>query len=148
MSENYAILAFDFGTKYIGCAVCQSITQTAAPLQSVYVNKNGVDYNKIYNYIKEYKPKCLVVGLPLDSAGNKLLGKAYNRFLDTLRKTTTLKVHLLDETLTTKEAKDYIFATYGYKGLQKDKIDSISACLIAESWFNTNNFIEENNHVI
>ena len=45
---------------------------------------------------------------------------------------------LQDERLTTAEAKSEIFARGGYKALKKDKVDSISACLILESWFENN----------
>ncbi|MFI3256000.1 MAG: Holliday junction resolvase RuvX [Psittacicella sp.] len=131
---NFTILAFDFGTKCIGCSVGQSITKTSSPLAAQKV-KSKDTFPLIDQHIKEWKPKYLVVGLPLNSSGDNLLGKSYNRFLDYLRR-TGVEVILINEYLTTKEAREYLFDKYGYRGLKKDKIDSISACLIAESWFN------------
>ncbi|HAW77349.1 MAG TPA: Holliday junction resolvase RuvX, partial [Alteromonas australica] len=43
-------------------------------------------------------------------------------------------VETCDERLTTTDAKSMLFELGGYKKLTKDKIDSVSACVIFTSW--------------
>ncbi|MCK5498147.1 MAG: Holliday junction resolvase RuvX, partial [Gammaproteobacteria bacterium] len=45
--EIKSLLCFDFGTKRIGVAVGQTITQTATPLQTVKNKNNRPDWNNI-----------------------------------------------------------------------------------------------------
>ncbi len=45
-----------------------------------------------------------------------------------------MPVYEIDEKLTTKSAREEIFAAGGYKSLQKEPIDSFAASLILESW--------------
>ena len=45
---------------------------------------------------------------------------------------------MMDERLSSVEAREQLFDQAGYKGLQKNSIDSQAACLILESWFREN----------
>ncbi len=64
--EINTLLCFDFGTKRIGVAVGQSITQTASPLKTVRNKNNKPDWNDIEQLIKEWQPDALIVGVPLN----------------------------------------------------------------------------------
>jgi putative Holliday junction resolvase len=48
-----------------------------------------------------------------------------------------LPVFLHDERLSTVDAKAKLFELGGFKKLSKEKVDSVSACLIYESWLFT-----------
>lgn len=130
------ILAFDFGTNSIGCAVGQSITETAQGLTAFKAQDGIPNWEIIAAVIKEWQPQLLVVGLPLNMDGTEqpLTARA-KKFANRLQGRFGLPVELHDERLTTTEARSEIFARGGYKALKKGKIDSISACLILESWF-------------
>lgn len=130
------ILAFDFGTYSIGCAVGQDITGTAQGLPSFKAQDGIPNWDQIEKVIKEWQPERLVVGLPLnmDSSEQPLTQRA-KKFANRLNGRFNLPVELQDERLTTVSAKAEIFERGGYKALKKDKVDSISACLILESWF-------------
>ncbi|VEB26576.1 Holliday junction resolvase-like protein [Actinobacillus lignieresii] len=130
------ILAFDFGTYSIGCAVGQDITGTAQGLPS-FKAKDGIpNWDQIAKVIKEWQPERLVVGLPLNMDGSEQpLTQRAKKFANRLNGRFNLPVELQDERLTTVSAKAEIFERGGYKALKKDKVDSISACLILESWF-------------
>jgi putative holliday junction resolvase len=43
----------------------------------------------------------------------------------------------VDERLTTTDAKSRLFELGGYKKLSKEKVDSVSACVIFEAWYET-----------
>lgn len=130
------ILAFDFGTYSIGCAVGQDITGTAQGLPSFKAQDGIPNWALIEKVIKDWQPERLVVGLPLNMDGSEQpLTQRAKKFAHRLNGRFNLPVELQDERLTTVSAKAEIFERGGYKALKKDKVDSISACLILESWF-------------
>ena len=130
------VLAFDFGTKSIGCAVGQSITGTAQALPAFKAQDGIPNLSAIENCLKEWKPDVLVVGLPLNMDGTiQDLTLRAKKFANRLHGRFGITVELQDERLTTMEARSEIFERGGFRSLKKDKVDGISACLILESWF-------------
>ena len=80
-----------------------------------------------------------MVGLPVNMDGTEQpLTQRARKFGNRLQGRFNLPVAFQDERLTTVEARSEIFSRGGYKALKKDKVDSISACLILESWFENN----------
>lgn len=135
---SQTILAFDFGLNSIGCAVGQSITGTAQPLAAFKAQDGIPNWEAIGTLLKEWQPDLLVVGLPLNMDGSEQpLTQRAKKFANRLHGRFQLQVTLHDERLTTVEARAEIFSRGGFKALKKDKVDSISACLILESWFET-----------
>lgn len=135
---SQTILAFDFGLNSIGCAVGQSITGTSQPLAAFKAQDGIPNWEAIGTLLKEWQPDLLVVGLPLNMDGSEQpLTQRAKKFANRLHGRFQLQVTLHDERLTTVEARAEIFSRGGFKALKKDKVDSISACLILESWFET-----------
>ena len=128
-------LAFDFGTKSIGCAVGQSITGTAQALPAFKAQDGIPNWDAIEKCLKEWKPDVVVVGLPLNMDGTEQdLTLRARKFANRLQGRFGLNVQLQDERLTTTEARSEIFDRGGFRALKKGKVDGISACLILESW--------------
>ena len=129
-------LAFDFGTKSIGCAVGQSITGTAQALPAFKAQDGIPNWDAIEKCLKEWKPEIVVVGLPLNMDGTEQqLTQRARKFGNRLNGRFGIKVEFQDERLTTTEARAEIFGRGGFKALKKGTVDGISACLILESWF-------------
>ncbi|MFZ7109641.1 Holliday junction resolvase RuvX [Avibacterium avium] len=129
-------LAFDFGTKSIGCAVGQSITGSAQPLPAFKAQDGIPNWAAIEKCLTEWKPNIVVVGLPLNMDGTEQpLTQRARKFANRLHGRFGVTVTLQDERLTTTEARAEIFQRGGFKALEKGKVDSISACIILESWF-------------
>lgn len=130
------ILAFDFGTRSIGCAIGQSVTGTAQGLPAFKAQDGIPDWTQIEKVIKTWQPDLLVVGLPLNMDGTEQeMTQRAKKFANRLNGRFKLPIALQDERLSTAEARSEIFERGGYKALKKEKVDSISACLILESWF-------------
>ncbi|HDR0642291.1 Holliday junction resolvase RuvX [Pasteurella multocida] len=130
------VLAFDFGTKSIGCAVGQSITGTAQALPAFKAQDGIPNWDAIGKCLAEWQPDRVVVGLPLNMDGSEQdLTVRARKFAHRLHGRFGVAVELQDERLTTTEARAEIFGRGGYKALSKSKVDGISACLILESWF-------------
>ena len=136
-------LAFDFGTKSIGCAVGQSITGTAQSLPAFKAQDGIPNWDAIEKCLKEWKPDVVVVGLPLNMDGTEQdLTLRARKFANRLQGRFGLNVQLQDERLTTTEARSEIFDRGGFRALKKGKVDGISACLILESWFEVAEYSE------
>ncbi|WP_416308649.1 Holliday junction resolvase RuvX [Neptunicella sp. SCSIO 80796] len=129
------LLGFDFGTKSIGVAVGQQVTGTAAPLEALKAVDGIPDWNELEKIFNEWQPAGIVVGLPLNMDGtNQHTTFAAKKFANRMHARFKVPVETCDERLTTADAKSRLFELGGYKKLTKGKIDSVSACLILESW--------------
>ncbi|MDM7859503.1 Holliday junction resolvase RuvX [Alteromonas sp. ASW11-36] len=130
------LLCFDFGEKSIGVAVGQSITRTASPLAALKANDGIPDWQLIANLYAEWLPTKIIVGMPLNMDGTEQpISARAKKFGDRLHGRFRKPVELWDERLSTVDAKAELFELGGYKKLEKGKIDSVSACLILQSWF-------------
>lgn len=134
--ENRTVIAFDFGTSSIGAAIGQEITGTANPLTSFKAKEGVPDWNQIEKILREWQPDLIIVGLPLNMDGTEQpLTALARKFANRIHGRFGFQVELHDERLTTVEAKSHLFSSGGYKALNKGRIDSASAVLILESWF-------------
>ncbi len=136
MPKFQTALGFDFGTQSIGVSIGQAITGTAQPLSPLKAKDGIPNWDQLAQVIKEWQPDGCVVGLPLNMDGTEqpLTARA-RKFAGRLEGRFGVQVQLMDERLTTVEARSNAFEQRGYKGLDKGRIDSEAACLILESWF-------------
>lgn len=133
---TFTALAFDFGTKSIGCAVGQRITGTAQALKPIPAKEGIPHWESLSHLIHLWQPQVLIVGLPLNMDGTEQpLTQRAKKFAQRLNGRFGIQTLLQDERLTTCSARSEIFAHQGYRALKKGKVDGVSACLILESWF-------------
>ncbi len=133
--QNETTLAFDYGTKSIGVAIGQSVTGTAAPLSALKARDGVPNWDNIATLIEQWQPNKMLVGLPLNMDGSEQeITQRAKKFANRLHGRFGLNVVTHDERLSTVDAKARLFELGGFKKLSKDKVDSVSACLIYESW--------------
>ena len=125
------ILAFDFGTKHIGVAVGQTITRTSSPLIVLNVAREGKEiWNTISNLIDEWKPDQLLVGKPLNMDGTPSeMMKKVDPFFKKLQKISSIPCELVDERLTSFEAKHLM-----QEDSKHDRIDDLAAKIFLDNW--------------
>ncbi|ARC54678.1 hypothetical protein AOQ88_00120 [Candidatus Riesia sp. GBBU] len=135
--KKFLFISFDFGEKNIGVAIGQNITNTATPITNLRI-KNKIDlFKNIEKIIKDWNPKVAIVGLPLNMNGTEQkIGEKSKRFSESLRKEFNITTIMQDERLTSIEAKERIFLRKGYRYLTCERINSLSASIILENWFN------------
>ncbi|HHF7365714.1 TPA: Holliday junction resolvase RuvX [Legionella bozemanae] len=128
-------IGFDFGYKRIGVAVGQQLTRSASPLATLSARMGIPDWNAVAKVIAEWSPQALIVGIPTCIDGSELYTtSAARRFAKELHKRFSLSVHLVDERLSTVEAREQLFAQGGYRKIKQSEVDSIAACVILEQW--------------
>ncbi len=131
------ILAFDFGSKRIGVAIGQRVTQMARPLLTLSAKAGVPQWDKLAQLIKRWQPQELVVGIPLNMDGSEqALTQSARSFAKALKERYHLPVHEMDERLTTVAARESLFEEGGYQALQKGRVDSVAAQLILQAWLN------------
>lgn len=125
-------LAFDFGTKHIGVAVGQTISESAQGLCQIKAQDGIPEWEELDKLIKEWKPDALVIGLPLNMDGSESQMSARARkFHNRLADRYTLPCYMMDERLSSREVKSR--QTDSGKNLSQE-IDSLAAAVILESW--------------
>ena len=125
------ILAFDFGTQYIGVAVGQTITKTSSPLIVINVAREGKEiWKTISNLIDQWKPDQLLVGKPLNMDGTTSdMMKKVDPFFQKLQKISNIPCELVDERLTSFEAKQLM-----QKDSKDGRIDDLAAKIFLDNW--------------
>jgi len=125
------ILGLDFGMRRIGIAVGTLESGTARPLTRLPAENGVPHWENLLNLIEQWEVKVLVVGSPLNMDGTEQnTTVAARRFANKLADKTRLPAFLVDERLTSVEARREIRE----QGLSFD-VDCYSAKLILEQWF-------------
>ena len=132
-------LCFDFGLKRIGVAVGNDLLKQGQELAPVKAQDGSPVWTDIEKHIRDWQPKELLVGLPLNMDGSESdMSLRANKFGKRLKGRFNLVVHMVDERLSSYAAKSEHIAQNGYTDFGKHSIDGAAACLILESWFYRN----------
>ncbi len=133
------IIGFDFGTKRIGAA---AVDLDALDIAAVFHEldplpaKEGIpDWDQLASFIEEWKPLKVVVGLPKKMNGEDMeITRRARKFGNRIKGKFGYEVDFVDETLSTKAAKEEADQR-GHKGsFALSPVDSIAARLILETW--------------
>lgn len=128
-------MAFDFGLRQIGVAVGNAELTTTQPLSILRARDGVPDWSAVGRLIEEWQPDLLVVGDPLNMDGTASeLGARAGKFARRLEGRFNLPVAMVDERLSSFEAKQNS-REQGHRGdYQKQPIDSLAAELILRTW--------------
>ena len=131
------IMGFDFGTKNIGVAAGQVITQTATALPQLRARDGIPDWIEVEALISEWKPDAVVVGIPLNMDGTESqMSMRARKFGKRLLGRFNLPFYEADERLTSFEAKEWA-DRLGHKGhYGSNPVDGMAAQIILEAWLN------------
>lgn len=129
-------LGFDYGTRKIGIAVGQNLTQTARGLAILRSKETRVDWEQITKHIDTWQPYGLVVGLPLDNEGKETeMSSKARKFGQKLFDRYNLPVHWVNEFLSSEAARQELSEqTNPRTGLYQG--DRVAAKLILETFLN------------
>lgn len=131
------VLAFDYGLKNIGVAVGQTVSFTGGELPALKAQDGVPNWNLIEQLLKEWQPNLVIVGHPLNMDGTASeLSQRAKKFSNRINGRFGVAVELVDERLSSREAKQEA-QERGHRGSYGDNpIDSIAARIILETWLN------------
>ena len=137
MGNTESVLGFDYGVWRIGVATGQRLIASATPLTTLHNrNREQIDWPTVLSHIDQRKPDSLVVGWPIDDAGDCYpVAAAVRRFAARLHEQSGLPVWLVDERLSSEQAKTRL----GVKITRQapEHIDAGAAAIIIEQYFQT-----------
>lgn len=134
--QGMTVLAFDYGLKNIGLAIGQSVSQSVSELSALKARDGIPNWKDIEALLNEWQPDIVLVGLPLNMDGSESeMALRARKFSQRLHGRFGCKVELIDERLSSAEAKD-IARERGHKGnYGENPIDSLAACVLLEAWW-------------
>ena len=131
VEKELTVMAFDYGTRRIGVAIGNTLTQTGQPIEIIAENGDDARFGLIETLIQEWQPDQLVVGLPChpDGVPHEMTAKA-KRFGNQLHGRFHLPVDWVDER--------YTSVILERNPEMRDNLDAQSAALILEQYFHEN----------
>ncbi len=129
-------LGLDLGSKTLGIATSDALGMIASSNGTL---RHDGNYDKLIDEIaiivKEKKIDEIVLGLPKNmdgSLGEKAL--LSQDFAKKIEDRLSLKVHLIDERLSTREAQRMLIAGDASRAKRKQVIDGVAATIILQSY--------------
>ena len=129
------IIGLDFGSKNIGVAVSDELHLTAQGLENIPARPPGKALEVLQRMAREYNVTEMVVGLPLHMNGTSGVGaEAARVFARRVEEAMPVKVHLVDERLTTAQAERTLLEGNVSRSKRKGLRDRLAAVLILQSF--------------
>ena len=133
--ESARILAVDYGQKRIGLAVSDGLGLTAQPL-AVLIRKNRqTDLKRIKEICAHHGVKRIIVGHPVHITGETgTMAQEAARFADRLRKAVKIETELVDERLTSWEARQTLSETKHRSSRKGAAVDDVAAAVLLRDY--------------
>ena len=136
-SHHETVMAIDFGLRNIGIAVGNTLSGTAQPLTIIGARDGVPDWAAFSQLLDEWRPQRILVGLPINMDGTQSeMAKRAEKFSEQFEGRFGRAVTLVDERLSSREAKNNALAA-GHSGdFISDPIDHRAAAIILSTWLN------------
>lgn len=128
------IVGIDYGRRRIGLALSDPLRITAQPLMTLQVSSIADALAKVPAALAEYEIEMLVIGRPGSlSGGGGQMAEEVEDFAKRLGK-QGFKVELIDERLTSQQAKKAMRMAGKSEKQMRGKLDTVAAQLILQSY--------------
>lgn len=134
-------LGFDVGTKRTGVAIANSLTKQAHGIKTITHNKNGAtNWSAIEAILDEHNPQVLIVGLPFNKGFEvQEMTNIARSFAKKLEQKYGIKTVLVDEYLSSNEARKQLKYHHNHPNAKRDEVDKRAAEIILQTWLNDKN---------
>ncbi len=133
------LFGIDYGTRKIGVAVGQNLTNTAMGIAVIAVRNGEPDWIELDKLVQRWKPGAFVVGMPFNMDGTESeMSVQANKFARILTERYQKPCYPVDERLSTRAAREITrnnAEMIGKRYDDKSRVDSMAAQLLLESWF-------------
>lgn len=139
MSAALTVLGLDYGTKKLGVAIGQNLTNTAMGIDVIPVRNRQPEWARLDALVQRWKPGAFVVGMPYNMDGTEnAMTAAARHFALSLSARYDKPCYHIDERLSTREARDIARQNAERSGKRPNdraQVDAMVAQLLLESWF-------------
>jgi putative Holliday junction resolvase len=133
--SGHTLLAFDFGSRWIGVAVGDTETRIANPLGMFQATSGERRVAEIDALVREWRPGRLIVGLPLAMDGTEHdMTRRARRFARQLEARFRLPVVLADERLSSASARETLREDGRGGREHKHETHALAASVILQSY--------------
>ena len=132
------VLGLDLGEKTLGIAESDLMGIIAQGIENFRFEDNNYDIalDRVIYYVKKDDIKEIALGLPLHMSGDESEHSKLARLFKTMieEKLPNIKVVLIDERWTTKQANRRLLEADLSRKKRKNVIDELSACIILDTY--------------
>ena len=129
------ILAIDYGRKRIGLALSDELRITARPLATIHRVNRREDLRRLREICRNHSVALIIVGHPLHMSGEEgeMAAEAAG-FAKKLEKEMGVKVELVDERLTSWEARQTMAQTKSASRRKRGSLDDVAAAVLLRDY--------------
>lgn len=135
--QQHRKMGVDYGDKRIGIAFTDPLNIICSPYE-VYQNvgeEKALEH--LRNLIREFNVDEVAMGLPLNMDGSEGERAIKHREIgEKLAQISGVKVHFVDERLTSAEAEEFLIENHVRREKRKEIIDKIAAQIILQTFMN------------
>ncbi len=136
--QKHRKMGIDYGDRRIGVALSDLLCIISSPYE-MFINKGEEEsIRHLDKIIKENDVDEVVMGLPLNMDGTEgeraILHKAFG---EKLANFSNVKVHYVDERLTSAEAEEILISSGVRREKRKELIDKLSAQIILQTFIDS-----------
>jgi putative Holliday junction resolvase len=132
-------IGFDVGKKRTGIAIGNDLTCVASGIDAYFNHKNGsTNWEAVEKVLTNYKPNKVIVGVPYNADGSTqemtFIAKSFAR---KLTEKFAIEHILIDEFLSSNEAKKQLKYNHYHKNAKRCEVDKKSAEIILQDFLNS-----------
>jgi putative Holliday junction resolvase len=128
------LIGIDYGKRRIGLAITDETGQFIRSLPTLDRKTSPRYVSTLRALIEQEQVSQIVVGLPLDPSDlDTAMSHEIRAFAARLEREAGLPVHFVDESLTSRRARDIMLNRKRKHRRNKENIDAVAACLILEA---------------
>jgi len=129
------ILAIDYGRKRMGLALSDELGLTARPLETLVRTNRRNDFRRLREVCRKHHVGQIIVGHPLHMTGEAgPMAEEAARFAARVQKELGIGVELVDERLTTWEARQTITGTAAPSRRKRGPLDDVAAAVLLRDY--------------
>ncbi len=129
------ILAVDYGRKRIGLALSDELGLTAHPLAIISRKNRLADLKRLREICERHSVRHIIVGSPLHITGKEgEMAAEASRFAARLAKTLKIETEMIDERLTSWEARQTLSETNGRAAIKRGTVDDVAAAVLLRDY--------------
>ncbi len=132
------ILGIDYGSSKIGLALSDPLKIIAKPFETIDNISDEKSLEIICSMVDKYFISEIVIGLPITLKNTfSKQTSIVEKFIELLEKKIAIKITIVDERLSSIEAKKSLIQQGVKTGHNKKEIDKTAAALFLQSYLNT-----------